>query len=373
MPTPDVDDITAGDGFEPPRDGDVPAVDYRSLIERIPAITYTQARDPASPTGRRTTYVSPQASQILGYPPEEFVRDPELWRRLRHPEDRPRILAAERAADVTRQPFHAEYRLATHDGRWLWFREDAVVAGGSAPDRALWQGVMYDITAERTAEEQARRAEIRYRSLVETLPAIVYIDQLDARASNVYTSPQSERLLGYTTQDWDDDPDLWAKILHPEDRDRCLAAQAHHVETSEPYDQTYRAIARDGRTCWIRDVAVIVYDDDGTPLFSQGFLLDITAQMEAEGALRDALDRERESAEQARRMDERRNALLHRLSHDLRGPLTAILVAASTLRYPGLTDTDVSEIIAGISDGARQMEALLSEILDPELRAAPTA
>lgn len=342
-------------------------VDYRALVEQIPAITYMEVHDRASPTGQRTTYVSPQAARILGYAPSEFLQDPGLWGTLRHPADRPKVLAAERAADVTRQPFRAEYRMTARDGRQLWFRDDAVVIERSGTGDTLWQGVMVDITAEKTAEEQARRAELRYRSLVETLPAVVFIDELDERASNVYTSPQSESLLGYTTQEWDEDRDLWAKLLHPQDRERCLAAQARHVETAEPFDQTYRLIARDGRTLWIRDVAVIVHDEDGTPLYSQGFLLDITAQKEAELALQAALEREHEGAERLRQMDEMRGTLLHTLSHDLRGPLTAILMAASTLERPDLSEADAAEVVRGMADRARHMDRLLTELLDPEL------
>jgi PAS domain S-box-containing protein len=345
-------------------DGSV-VVDYRALVEQIPAITYTEIHDHTSRAGQRTTYVSPQAARILGYAPSEFLHDPQLWRRLQHPADRPRVLAAERAAEVTRQPFHAEYRMTARDGRELWFRDDAVVVERSGSGDTVWQGVMYDITTERIAEEQARRAELRYRSLVETLPAVVFIDQLDERASNVYTSPQSQRLLGYTTQDWDDDRDLWATILHPEDRDRCLSAQARHVETAEPFDQVYRVFARDGRMLWIRDIAVIVYDDDGTPLYSQGLLLDITAQKEAELALQEALERERDGAERLHQMAELRSQLLHTLSHDLRGPITAILIAASTLERPGLSEEDAAEIVAGVANRARRLDRLLTELLDP--------
>jgi len=368
VPSPDA--TAAGDGHADPANAnsDRPAiegaVDYRTLVEQIPAITYTEVHDRSSPTGQRTTYVSPQASRILGHAPAEFIADPQLWRRLRHPADRAKVLAAERTAEVTRRPFHAEYRMVARDGRLLWFRDDAVVVE-AASGGTYWQGVMYDITAEKLAEEQARRAELRYRSLVETLPAVVFMDQLDERASNVYTSPQSEQLLGYTTDQWTDDPDLWAKILHPEDRERCLAAQAHHVETGEPYDQTYRVIARDGRLLWVRDIAVVVYED-GTPLYSQGFLLDMTAQKEAELALQGALEREHEGAERLRAADELKNTLLHTLSHDLKGPLTAILAASTTLLRPDLTEEETTEILTGMAQRAKRMDRLLTDLLDLE-------
>ncbi len=303
MTVPDVERRPT-EADEPPAPHPSPAapgaVDYRTLVEQIPAITYTEVHDASSPTGQRTTYVSPQAARMLGHAPAEFLQDPLLWRKLRHPADRATVLAAERTAEITRQPFHAEYRMIAKDGRQLWFRDDAVILEDPASGGTVWQGVMFDITAEKTAEEQARAADLRYRSLVETLPAVVYIDQLNERASNVYTSPQSERLLGYSTQEWNADPDLWVRILHPDDVDRAIAAQIRHVETGEPYDETYRVIARDGRVLWIRDVAVVVHDEDGLPLFSQGFLLDITAQKEAELALQAALEREREAAERLR-------------------------------------------------------------------------
>jgi signal transduction histidine kinase len=152
-------------------------------------------------------------------------------------------------------------------------------------------------------------------------------------------------------------------------RDRCLAAQARHVETAEPFDQVYRCSrATDG--CWIRDIAVIVYDDDGTLPYSQGLLLDITAQKEAELALQEALERERDGAERLHQMAELRSQLLHTLSHDLRGPITAILIAASTLERPGLSEEDA----AGSSRGCQPRETpgpAADRALDPEPR-APT-
>ncbi|MGE5459510.1 MAG: PAS domain-containing protein [Solirubrobacterales bacterium] len=340
-------------------------VDYRTLVEQIPAITYTEIHDRSNATDQRTTYVSPQAARMLGHAPADFLADPQLWRKLRHPADRPRVLAAERTAEITRRPFHAEYRMITRDGRLLWFRDEAVIvedgSGGT-----FWQGVMFDVTAEKLAEEQARNAERRYRSLVETLPAVVYMDELNERATNVYTSPQSERLIGYTAKEWNDDPDMWLKLLHPEDHDRAVAAQTHHVETGEPYDETYRIVARDGRVLWIRDVAVVVYEEDGTPLYSQGFLLDITGLKDAELALQEALDREHEGAEALRAMDELKNTLLHTLSHDLKGPLTAILASATALQRPDLLEREAAELLQGMAQRAKRMDRLLTDMLDLE-------
>jgi PAS domain S-box-containing protein len=350
----------------PPPEAPGGQVDYRTLVEQIPAITYTEVHEAASATGQRTTYVSPQAARILGHAPAEFIADPELWRRLRHPADRANVMAAERTAEVTRQPFHAEYRMSRRDGRTLWFRDEAVIVEDPRTGGTFWQGVMVDITAEKQAEQNARTAELRYRSLVESLPAIVYIDQLDERATNVYTSPRTEPMIGYTVREWNDDPDLWSKIVCPEDWDRVRLAERVHVETGEPYDQMYAIVHKDGHLIWVRDLAVVVHDDDGTPLYSQGFIFDVTPQKEAEAGLQDALERERSQGEELRAMDQLKNTLLHTLSHDLKGPITAILGAATTLRRAGLSEADTQELLDGMASRARKMDRLLTDLLDLE-------
>ena len=340
-------------------------VDYRTLVEQIPAITYTELHDPAS-GGQRTTYVSPQATRILGHAPSEFIADPELWRKLRHPADRASVKAAERTAEVTQQPFRSEYRMFHRDGRMLWFRDEAVIVEHSPTGGTFWQGVMFDITTEKQAVENAATAELRYRSLVESLPAVVYVDQLDERATNVYTSPFTQEMFGYTQREWEDDPDLWAKLVYPEDWERAREAERVHVETGEPYDQTYRMIHRDGHIVWVHDIAVVVRDEDGTPLYSQGFLLDITRQHQAEADLQDALERERAHGGELQAMDELKNTLLHTLSHDLKGPITAVLASASMLRRPGLTEEETGELLDGMASRARRMDRLLTDLLDLE-------
>jgi PAS domain S-box-containing protein len=100
--------------------------------------------------------------------------------------------------------------------------------------RAVVGGVGVDITDWKVAEDELREAEARYRTLVEQLPVATYVDRLDERSSNVYTSPQIEAMLGYRAEEWRDDPDLFYKLLHPEDRERVLAEHAAARDTREP-------------------------------------------------------------------------------------------------------------------------------------------
>jgi diguanylate cyclase (GGDEF)-like protein/PAS domain S-box-containing protein len=126
----------------------------------------------------------------------------------------------------------------------------------------------------------------RYQTLVEQLPLVIYVDALDASSSNVFTSRQIEPLLGYSVEEWARDADLFVRTLHPDDRDRVLAAHAHTHATHEPLSLEYRLVARDGRVVHVKDDAVVVHDDFGQPLYLQGYLLDVTVERETQEQLR---------------------------------------------------------------------------------------
>ncbi len=119
---------------------------YRSLIARLPAITYAEALDDG-----RTLSISPQIEALLGCSQEEWMADPLLWIDMIHPDDRARVISECEDANRLDRPFRSEYRMIARDGRVLWFRDEADVVRGSAGQRLCWQGVMFDITAERDA------------------------------------------------------------------------------------------------------------------------------------------------------------------------------------------------------------------------------
>jgi diguanylate cyclase (GGDEF)-like protein/PAS domain S-box-containing protein len=127
-----------------------------------------------------------------------------------------------------------------------------------------------------------------YRRLVERLPAIVYACEMGEHGRWRYVSPQIEEILGYSPEEWMADPGLWARQLHPEDRERALEQETRKVAAggaTPPID--YRMITREGEVVWILDEAVLEPDERGTPVW-HGVLYDITERKIAEGELRRA-------------------------------------------------------------------------------------
>jgi PAS domain S-box-containing protein len=129
---------------------------YRTLVERLPAITYIAELGADGPWH----YVSPQIESILGFSPAEFLSDPMNWLNHIHSEDRGIAIAAEKLFQETQELFQAEYRMFARDGRVIWFRDEGVMLRAAAGDhRLLMQGVLYDITEHKRLEEQLRHSQ----------------------------------------------------------------------------------------------------------------------------------------------------------------------------------------------------------------------
>jgi diguanylate cyclase (GGDEF)-like protein/PAS domain S-box-containing protein len=123
--------------------------DYRELVERIPAVSYTAEFG----SDCAWQFVSPQVEQLLGYSVDEWCADPGLWFRLIHPDDRAAVLAAEGRTLGDGVPFSCEYRLFDREGNEVWVRDDAVVIRDDERGQML-QGLMLDITPQKRAEER---------------------------------------------------------------------------------------------------------------------------------------------------------------------------------------------------------------------------
>ncbi len=192
-----------------------------------------------------------------------------------------RVLAPEQVVSTIAVPVHAR-------GEWWGF-----VAFDDCETERRWTDTDIDalrtlagtlgaaVERERT-EEERRFAEDRYRAMVEEGPAVTYVDGLDESASTIYISPQIEGLLGYSPHEWVADPELWPKLLHPDDRARALAENERHNETGEPFRLEYRMFHRDGRAIWVRDEATMVRDQNGVPRFSHGVIVDMSDRRHSE-------------------------------------------------------------------------------------------
>ena len=286
------DSSTARRGFFPPEtasciDGglsDVQAqlrdleVRYRGIVDNLPAVIYIDGVGPND----AMVDVSPGIEALLGVTRGEWLRCTDSWIDLIHPSDRDQVLEGSNEAARTFEPYRARYRAIHRDGHVVWIDEESVPIRDGHGVPMYWLGMMRDVTEDVSTRGQLHDARTKYGALVEQIPAIVYVDVADDRMTTNYVSPQIETLLGYTAEEYVRDPGLWARMLHPDDRDRAVDTYLRGRELGEPFGYEYRLVARDGRVLWFRDSAIVLPGADGKPAQIQGVMLDITERKAAE-------------------------------------------------------------------------------------------
>ena len=132
------------------------------------------------------------------------------------------------------------------------------------------------VAASPDAARQLPNMEARYRSLVEQIPAVVFMVYLDRGIGEAYVSPHIEAALGFSQAEWLEDPVRWYQQIHPEDNQRWSKEAADMFLSGKPLRSAYRVIARDGRVVWFHCEAKMVRRDDGHPWFIHGVAFDIT-------------------------------------------------------------------------------------------------
>ena len=128
---------------------------YQTLVEKVPAAVYIDVADPDVTDGGHLAYLSPQIESILGYPPQAFLADPELWPSLTHPEDRAKTVTALKDHWTTGLPLRIDYRMIAADGSIVWVHDEAyAMRDESTGGRRVSQGLLVDTTEQKRLEAQ---------------------------------------------------------------------------------------------------------------------------------------------------------------------------------------------------------------------------
>lgn len=302
--------------------------------------------------------VNPSLCEILGYSEEELLAT--TFREITLPEDRDLDHDLERqllAKEIT--TYQIEKHYVRKPGDVICGRLTVSLVRDDAGDPSYIVAQIQDITPFKAAGAALRAAEERYRTLVEQIAAVVYVDAADMLGTPLYVSPRIEAMLGFTAEEWMSSPDFWIERIHPDDRVRIIAEYQESSQAQGPIFLEYRYMARDGRIVWVHDEAALVRDEEGVPQYWQGFMVDITDRKHAEDELRAA----KEAAEEASRL---KSAFLSMATHELRTPLTIIsgyveLLAESARDH--LTDEE-REFLDVAQSSTKTLAALVDDLLD---------
>jgi two-component system NtrC family sensor kinase len=136
---------------------------FRDILQGLHAIVWE-----ADAETWRFTFVSQRAEEILGYPVERWLSEPQFWVNLIHPEDRQRSVAYCRECTAQGRDHEFEYRAIAADGRVVWLQDIVHVVRDSDGQVRQLRGVMVDISAHKQVEDELK-ARARQQAAVAEL------------------------------------------------------------------------------------------------------------------------------------------------------------------------------------------------------------
>ncbi len=161
---------------------------YRLLTERAHDIIYRYRFTP----DRGFDYVSPSATRMIGYTPEEHYADPDIGSRIVHPDDLPRLKELQDLG--WEEPFVS--RWVTRDGRMIWVEQRNTFIRDASGTVTGVQGIARNVTDRVEAEAALRRSEATQRAIIEASPVAIW--SLDRNGCVTQWNPAAERTFGWT-------------------------------------------------------------------------------------------------------------------------------------------------------------------------------
>lgn len=163
---------------------------FQNLVECGPSMVYVVNHDNLV----KMRYVSPQSVEILGYTPEECLRDSGVLVRNVHPEDAQAMLEAVRDAWQRLEPMVLEYRIFHRDGSIRWVRDEARYLPARSGAPAQWQGILIDVTSHREIAEKHRKSEALLSGIWSTSFQGLFV--LDTEGRVLMANPAASRIMG---------------------------------------------------------------------------------------------------------------------------------------------------------------------------------
>ena len=310
---------------------------YRRLLESLPAIVYRYSHR------KGASYWSSQIEDILGFSQRDLLEKPFLWHDLIHPNDLPMVDEAIAAFEVGNR-IDLTYRIRDSDGSWHWFHDRSIRRLDVDGD-AVIEGLAFDITTQKHAEQALRESEQRYRGVVEDTPVlicrflpggeIIFVNEAYCR----YFAKTAEELVGSN----------FLTLIPEKDREIVMRNINALTVDSPTQSHDHRVVTPEGTARWQRWTNRALFDKEGNIVAYQAIGDDITEQ---------------------KKIDKIKDELISIVSHELRTPITSIRGALGLLSN---LETHISEQARNLIEIATRNSIRLSQLIDDLLDAEKLA
>jgi PAS domain S-box-containing protein len=302
---------------------------------------------------------SEELYRLLGYRVGEITPSFDAFLDRVEPADRARVAKAISRSEASGEPFRIEFSILLPDGTRSRIEAQGDIDKPDGETRLI--GVAQDVTEQRRVADALRESEDRYRIIIEAAAEGIWVSNARGRTSLV--NPRMSEMLGYSAEELSSLP----LTTFLKDEGEGLLQRVRSRRRAGVVDRyEVELIRKDGSTFWVSVTANPLRSSSGEFLGTLALIRDISARKEAEEALRDAYDKEREALERLRSIDDMKDAFLAAVSHELRTPLTGVLGFAATLqqRDADLTDQERAMITERLLNNAQRLQRLLSDLLD---------
>lgn len=279
---------------------------YRRFIENLPVLFYASSpKPPYTPF-----YVSP-AFERFGYSIEDWLNDPDIWRRVIHKDDQQWVFNKTTASTRTGEEVDYEYRIIDSKGEIHWVQDCGCLIRDGRGRVVGREGVMLDITARKRTEEALKQSEQQYRNLFENANDIIYVH--DLHGNYISMNHAAERIFGYTSEEA---VQLnVAQIAAPEQLEVVRRNLSKKLDgNAEQTGYELECVKKDGSRLTL-EVNSSVICKEGIPVAVHGIARDVTERKLAEQTIRESENRYRDLFENA-------NDLIY--THDLQGNFTSL-------------------------------------------------
>jgi len=321
---------------------------YRRLVEQAPAIIFRYQLAPE----RKYDFMSPVVEKIMGYQPDDFYNNPNMWEEILHPEDLETLQEWYTGDKLFDQPLTV--RLAKKDGDYIYVESHMKqLIDESSKEKFVFEGIMWDVTSRELAKLEKEKSEKRFQLLAENIAGVFWLRTKDEM---LFISKGYEKIWERSTQSLYDHPTSFIDAVHPSDQERVLNAHIADVEKRKPFNESYRIVTPDGEIKWVWakafDVSELGHDD-----WFAGIAYDITELKKREKELQEA-------KEQAEESDHLKSAFLANMSHEIRTPMNGIMGFAELLSTPGLSETEIQKYAQYVRQSSERLLALINNIWD---------
>jgi PAS domain S-box-containing protein len=246
------------------------------LVDSIPALIHT-----ARPDGYLDYFNKPWL-EYLGVTLDKVTG--WNWTAFVHPEDVEGIVAKWRTCLATGEVFEYETRVRSANGEYRWMFHRKVPLRDANGNIVKWYGSSLDIEERKTAEEKLRRSERDLRSIIRTIPTMVWSAAPDGSVDFNFFNPRWFDYTGLSpdqSQDW-----RWTAAIHPDDLCQLTDAWQSILVTGEPGETEARVRRSDGAYRWFLFRANPLRDESGNVVKWYGIIFDIEDRKRAEEDLR---------------------------------------------------------------------------------------